>query len=142
MFWDVCYMYDMLVFGQIDYFKVVNLVVEIDFYGQVNVEMVCGCQFSGIGGVFDFMCGVVCLCGGVLIVVLLVIVVKGKVLCIVLCFVLGNIVMVVCLEFDIVVIEYGMVEICDFLVGDCVCVLVEIVVFEFWEELRVVVLKF
>ncbi len=60
----VGYTHDSSVIRRIDNFVSINSSLEVDLFGQVNSEMLAGCQVSGTGGAVDMMRGAALSRGG------------------------------------------------------------------------------
>lgn len=101
---------------------VMNGMIEVDIYGNVNLMYVMGMKIqNGIGGLGDFVCN------GYLLCFMLVSIVKGGVIL----WIVLMVSYVDYIEYDVVVvvIEQGLVDLCGLLLKQCVCKIIVICVY-------------
>lgn len=75
----VDYVNDPYIIGQHDNMISINSAIQVDLMGQVNAEMICNRQFSGIGGQVDFVRGTSRSAGGKSIIALPATAASGKI---------------------------------------------------------------
>jgi 4-hydroxybutyrate CoA-transferase len=106
----VSYTHDQGVLCQLDHFVSINSALEIDFFGQVNSEMINGRQVAGTGGAVDFMRGAAASRGGRSIVALTATAAKGQISRIVPAITDMNAITAARTDIDLVVTEFGVAD--------------------------------
>ncbi|MCP4927288.1 MAG: acetyl-CoA hydrolase/transferase family protein [Gammaproteobacteria bacterium] len=106
-FRPVSYTHDSCVTSKLDNFISINSALEVDLFGQINADVLQGCQVSGTGGSVDMMRAAACSRGGRSIVAFNATAAGGSVSRIVAALAPGTATTVLRTDIDYVVTEYG-----------------------------------